>query len=59
MSVITPANAGFHVAARTESWKAAVSVPFLLHSPDCGRTHLAVHQGILRGCILNVDELYL
>lgn len=48
----------FHVAARTESWKAAVSVPVLLHSSDCGSTHLVVHEGILRGCVLDV-ELYL
>lgn len=32
---------------------------FLLHSIECGSTHMIVHEEVLRGCSLDVDELWL
>lgn len=57
MYVITPANADLHFTARNESWKAVLYLDFLLYLPECGSTSLMVHQGVLRGYDLDVDEL--
>lgn len=42
MHVIVPANAGLDFVARTESWKAAASVDFLLYSSERGSTRPVV-----------------
>lgn len=32
---------------------------FLLHSLEYGSTHMIIHEEVLRGCSLDVDELWL
>lgn len=59
MYVITRANASFPVTTRSWSWKAVVHLDFLLHSLEWGSTHMIVHEEVLRGYRLDVDELCL